>query len=101
MEESAYKCFLLIEGSQLMTFDHDPNVDLANFPNHHYEQTYKPNGAVDIIRPSAIRRGEVYGNNCFGYLTPWTVEIDTPTDLEYARFLAQRRGNARLSIEMA
>lgn len=91
MSEPAGKCFYLEAGSILETLDERREVDLANEPSHLYRATYHPNGAVDIIRPRLVKDGALYGDNCYGYLTPWTVEIDTPTDLAYARFLAERK----------
>ncbi len=102
MSESAFKCFTMDSGGRLGRLGGEVDVDLANMPDHNYERTYKPNGAVDIMRPSVIRQGATFGDNCFGYLTPWTVEIDTPADLEYARFLAIKENkHAPLQIDLA
>lgn len=90
MSESAAKCFYLRPGGILEGMDSSRDVDLSNQPNHFYEPTYQPNGAVDIIGPRLVRQGALFGDNCYGYLTPWTIEIDTLTDLAYARFLAER-----------
>jgi CMP-N,N'-diacetyllegionaminic acid synthase len=96
MAESAFKCFKLTDTGQLTMLDGNEWVDKANLPNHLYETTYHPNGAIDIIRPSEVLKHNLYGSNCIAYLTPWTIEIDTPADLEYARFLVGRRENASI-----
>lgn len=91
MSESAEKCFYRVHGNILETMGGRREVDLANEPNHRYNQTYRPNGAIDIIKPEIVKTGALYGDKCYGYLTPWTIEIDTPADLAYAQYLSQGR----------
>lgn len=99
MSESAYKCFE-IEGGRLMPLpcltDIGTGVDLCNEPNHHYPKTYHPNGVVDIVKPKTIATGATFGTDCMAHVTPPTIEIDTPFDLEMARLAFSHRQYERV-----
>jgi len=93
MDESAFKCFRMDPSGRLMTLLGGDDVDMANLPNDSYAKTYRANGAVDIVRLEDLRdSGKMYGNFCMAYLTPATVEIDTPANWAYAEFQAAKNG---------
>lgn len=82
MGESAWKTFEIV-GDYL-----DPivgSMHQANLPNQILRKTYRGNGYVDILR------GPKWGNRVLVYITPRVIEIDTPEDLEYARWWHQKK----------
>lgn len=93
MSETAYKCMEIIPGGILKRvffggrYGGGKNgVDAVNLPNHQYLKTYKPNGVVDIIRPEEIAQGNTFGDSVMAHITSPVIEIDTPHDLELARY---------------
>ena len=57
-----------------------------------------PNGAVYVLRTEALMRGEDwFSGDCYAYKMPKdrSIDIDTPTDLELARFMV-KNGKASL-----
>lgn len=87
MPESAYKCFELTDHIlQPIT----GSMYQANLPNQLVTPTYKGNGYVDIVRPAyVIEHHDLWGPACYGYITDPVIEIDTPDELEYARWYAE------------
>lgn len=88
MSESAFKCFR-IRGGLL-----DPltlGVDVTDKPNQELPKTYHPNGYVDIVRKEVVDSGSLWGRGRYAFITPPTVEIDTPEQWEYAEYLCWRR----------
>lgn len=61
-------------------------------PNQKCPITYKPNGYVDIIRAEYINTDNIWGPRMMAFITNRTVELDEPEDLEYAEWIAKRRG---------
>jgi len=85
MSESAWKCFEL-EDSILQPIIGSHYQ--ANLPNQLVKPTYKGNGYIDIVRPQyVLDHHDLWGPACYGYITPQVIEIDTPEQLEYARWV--------------
>jgi N-acylneuraminate cytidylyltransferase len=93
MPESAFKCFRMT-GPQLEPiywWDGKNTIDVTDWPNQEVEKTYHPNGYIDIARVTVILGGELWGNDVIGYVTPRTIELDTPADWDYAEWYANRQ----------
>jgi len=85
--EAIEKTLRLRSGLLYPIFDEEKSLS----PNQNFETSYKANGYIDILRPDCIiKNKKLYGNRCLGFITPKTVEIDVPEDLEYAKFLLQK-----------
>jgi CMP-N-acetylneuraminic acid synthetase len=68
-------------------------VSITDLPNQLLPPTYKANGYVDIARVEEVLRGNLWGDRVYGFVTPWTIEIDTPEDWERAEwFISQKKG---------
>lgn len=92
MSESAHKCVRLIGDSQgyLVNIFGEINLEDAGKPNHLMPRTLHPNGYCDILIPGHIERTKkLWGSNVYGFLTPRTIEVDTPEDLEYLRYVME------------
>ncbi len=87
MTESAYKCYGINNYLKPILFQFE---DLTDQANHLCPRTFHPNGYVDICKASQLEYGNLWGDRIFPFVTPRTVEIDTPEDLEYARFKIER-----------
>lgn len=101
MGESAFKCFTM-DGPCLIPI-YDGGDDNTDQPNDLVTKTYHPNGYIDICRAEKIKHGYLWGNRFnppYGYLTPRTIEIDTPEDFEYAQWWAQRYKEAVFQFGM-
>lgn len=85
--ESPYKWLKFGEGEWLEPiFEGDFYLQ----PKQTVPKAYKPNGYVDILRPDVIFKGSLHGDKKIGFITPISVEIDTPEELEYARYLIKK-----------
>jgi CMP-N-acetylneuraminic acid synthetase len=89
MSESAFKCYVK-EGAELKPITMDGSVDATNKPNQDVQDTYKPNGYIDIAKVDEILAGNLWGNSIAAYITPHTPEIDTPEDWDYAQWFGGR-----------
>ena len=90
MSESAYKQFEL-DGSQLTAiFSKDNNLDQLNNSRQTFPETYFPNGYVDILKTSFVLNEKLlHGHKVLGFITPYTVELDTYSDLDYLHYLME------------
>jgi len=84
MPETAYKQFEL-EGKYFKTICTDSfDLDDANNSRQSFPKTYTPNGYVDILRTSHILVNRLlHGNRVMGYVTDFTIEVDTVDDFEF------------------
>lgn len=65
-----------------------------NLPKEAFEKAYIPNGYIDIVRRNVLMNTDsVYGNEMLALETPSSVEVDSPDELEYVRFLLKRNGS--------
>jgi CMP-N,N'-diacetyllegionaminic acid synthase len=87
MSESAFKCFTMPAFLSPIPCN---GKDMTDIPNQLVTPTYKPNGYIDICKPEIVARGKLWGDWVIGYITPRTVEIDTPEDWDYAEFMARQ-----------
>jgi len=90
MGESAFKCFTF-NLAQIRPILDETGTDCTDMPNHMVTPTYKTNGYIDIAKVEEVLAGNLWGDKIAGYLTPHTVEIDTPEDWAYAEYYAQRQ----------
>ena len=69
--------------------------DGANRPRQELQQTYHPNGYIDIVKTERIAEG-LFLENFSLFVTEKMTEIDTEEDLEYAKYLVARYGHPLL-----
>jgi len=81
MTESCFKRFMLAGG--LLEPLKWQGQDLTDWPEHKVPPTYKPNGYIDIIMPSTIEAGSLYGESCIGYVTRQVIELDSLEEWNY------------------
>ncbi len=78
-------------------FPDDPRPEYFNLPRQAFSPAYHPNGYVDIYLPRLVMETRsLHGPRILGYVTPATVEIDTPEDIAYLEYLLERSGHPLL-----
>ena len=90
MSESAFKAMTIENGFLKSIGLSGFALDYANKPRQGYTTTLQANGYVDVLRADFIRRntGFLHGARVLALITPPTIEIDTPFDLEMAQLYA-------------
>lgn len=89
MSETAYKCFEVSESGNLVrVFTRESDIDLLNRPKEEFPESFKPNGYLDLISVSHVKKFDaLHGNRVKPLLTSETIEIDSIYELEVARAL--------------
>lgn len=91
MSESAYKMFEIENKFLKRVSTGSFELDRANDPRQGFNDTYFPNGYVDVLKTSFILGNKkIHGNRVFGYVTPFGAEVDGPEDFEYLEYLAAK-----------
>ena len=84
MSETAYKQFELEDKYFKTICTGSFDLDKANNSRQSFPKTYSPNGYVDILRTSHILENHLlHGNRVMGYVTDFTIEIDTIEDFAF------------------
>ena len=65
-------------------FDNDPRPEYYNLPRQVFPQTYLPNGQVDVVRASTIKKGLIHGDKMLGFITEPVPDIDNERDFHNA-----------------
>ena len=99
MSETAWKTFHLEKTGILNPLTNfyfkSNNIELANLPRQKLPKTYFGQGYVDIVDTKNLKKNTLYGNKCFGFLSPDVGEIDNYDDLLKLR---QNKSYKRLKI---
>ncbi|MDD5650740.1 MAG: acylneuraminate cytidylyltransferase family protein [Candidatus Nanoarchaeia archaeon] len=60
------------------------DIDITNQPRQMFEESYHPNGYVDIVSVRSIMQTKKsFGNKIYGYITERIYEIDTVEDIDF------------------
>ena len=65
-------------------FNNDHRPEYYNLPRQAFPQTYLPNGYVDIVKTSTIKKGLTHGDKMLGYITDPVPDIDNERDFHEA-----------------
>lgn len=75
-------------------FPNDPRPEYYNLPRQMLPKAYKPNGYVDIIKTEQfLKTRSLYGPKILGFVTPFTLEVDTPDDFERLSYTLIKNGH--------
>ncbi|HEY4507125.1 MAG TPA: acylneuraminate cytidylyltransferase family protein [Candidatus Paceibacterota bacterium] len=94
LAEPPQKMFKIGEGGYWTGFfPDDPRPEYYNLPRQSFPTAFHPNGYVDIVRPDFIKQnpGLFYGQKSLAFETPFTIEIDTPEDVEYLEYIFTKK----------
>ena len=88
MSESAYKNFEVINDDTLVTvFDRNNDLDHSNLGRQSFPRTFVPNGYVDVLRTSFIRKANLlHGNKVMPFITNAVTEIDSEADFNFLKY---------------
>ena len=94
MPETAYKQFELDDKYFKTICTGSFDLDDANNSRQSFPETYAPNGYVDILKTSHILRKKLlHGNRVMGYITDYTIEVDTEEDFGFLEWQINKNNN--------
>jgi len=97
LAEPPQKMMGIADGFLTGLFPGDPRPEYFNLPRQAFPPAYHPNGYVDIYLPRLVMETRaLHGPRILGFVTPATVEIDTPEDIAYLECLMERSGHPLL-----
>jgi CMP-N,N'-diacetyllegionaminic acid synthase len=65
--------------------------ELSNCPKEMFEQTYVPNGYIDIVRASVVMKNKnIHGDKMLSYISPVVNEVDSLEEFQYIEFQLTR-----------
>jgi CMP-N,N'-diacetyllegionaminic acid synthase len=79
-----YKMFLKDGDYAKPAVGYDSCEEYYNWPRQKFEQTFDPNGYVDILTPACIKQGLLTGERLKIWETDRVPDIDTRDDFQYA-----------------
>lgn len=97
LAEPPQKMLGMEEGLLTGLFPDDLRQEYYNLPRQVFPPAYCPNGYVDVVRPETVKTNELYGPAVLGLVTERVLEIDGTEDLDYVRFMVERRDHALLN----
>jgi CMP-N-acetylneuraminic acid synthetase len=82
--ETAYKSFELKNKFLKPLKGVQKTMDELNNPRQGFSKTYSANGYIDLYRKRFVKKNKrLFGNNVMGYITPFTMEIDSLDEFNY------------------
>ncbi len=82
--ETAYKSFELRNGLLRPLKGVKKTMEQLNNPRQNFSKTYSANGYIDLYRKEFIKKNKkLFGKKVVGYITPFTMEIDSISELNY------------------
>tara|TARA_B100000242_G_scaffold26042_1_gene15848 strand:+ start:2169 stop:2924 length:756 start_codon:yes stop_codon:yes gene_type:complete len=75
----------------------DTDLDKYNGPRQEYPEVFIPNGYVDIVKTSFIKKNELlHGNKVLAFETPYSIEVDSREELEMLNLYLKKNGSPLL-----
>lgn len=85
--ETPLKWFLRTPGGFFQPLLPTMTLEDTNRPRQSFPTVYIPNGYVDILRVSFLKKGiSLHGEQMAGFITPFVTEVDTREDFQYLEF---------------
>ena len=97
--ESPFKWFRHSDDGFLMSINSDDtDLDKFNLPRQMYPKVFVPDGYVDIIRRSFVKKtGQIHGNKVIGYTSPVCSEVDSVEELRHIEYEISSFGSPLLN----
>jgi len=91
LAEPPWKMFMIEDGYLAGFFPGDPRPEYYNLPRQVFPKAYHPNGYVDILRTGWVKETKtLHGPRMIGFVTPCTIEVDTPADFDQLEYTLAR-----------
>ena len=75
----------------------DTDLDKYNRRRQEYPEVFIPNGYVDIVKTSFIKKNELlHGNKVLAFETPYSIEVDSREELEMLNLYLKKNGSPLL-----
>ena len=89
MSETAYKTFEISKSQKLVPIKTDiTSYANINKPRQSFPKTYSANGYIDIFKTEfLIKSKDIYGTKILPYITQPVIEIDSISDLSFAKLM--------------
>ena len=76
----------------------DTDLDRFNLPRQMYPKVFVPDGYVDIIRRSFVKKtGLIHGDKVFGFVSPVCSEVDSLEELHRIEYEISTFGSPLLN----
>ena len=76
----------------------DSRPEYYNLPRQSFPPIYDPNGYVDVLRVSQLLSSpSIHGDGILGFITEFCHDLDSPEDLLYLNYFAERYGSPLLA----
>ena len=97
--ESPFKWFRHTNDGYLMSLtSEDTNLDKFNLPRQTFPKVYVPDGYVDIVRRSFVKKtGLLHGDKVMGFVSPICTEVDSEEELKRIEYEVSRVGSPLLN----
>lgn len=97
--ESPFKWFQHSDDGFLMSLTaNDTDLDRFNLPRQMYPKVFVPDGYVDIIRRSFVKKtGLIHGDKVFGFVSPVCSEVDSLEELHRIEYEISTFGSPLLN----
>ena len=97
--ESPFKWFRHSDDGFLMSLTaNDTDLDRFNLPRQMYPKVFVPDGYVDIIRRSFVKKtGLIHGDKVFGFVSPVCSEVDSLEELHRIEYEISTFGSPLLN----
>lgn len=95
MPESPYKFYENDDKDYLVPFgSKDTGIDYTAHNKQTLSDVWIPNGYVDIVKyENIVEKRNLFGKNIIKFETDYTIEIDSPQELEFLDFHINKNGN--------
>jgi N-acylneuraminate cytidylyltransferase len=85
------------EGYFTNLLGNDSNLDKYNGPRQEYPDVFIPNGYVDIVKSSFIKKNKLlHGDKVIAFETPLSFEVDSKDELEMINLYLKKNGSPLL-----
>ncbi len=90
MSESSWKTFEM-NGQYLSPLTNYLGLDSfsSNMPRQSFAKTFTANGYIDIVKPSQVLSGDLYGSKIIPIIVPDSGELDEPSDINYINYMVE------------
>lgn len=92
LAEPPQKMLGIEQGYLTGLFPQDTRPEYYNLPRQVFPKAYHPNGYIDIIRTEYVTKNNaLHGPRMIGFITPFTIEVDTPDDFSHLEYHIEKR----------
>lgn len=89
--ESPFKWFSMDKDGYFTSITPQYSNEDLNRPRQQFPKVYIPDGYVDIVKPSLVKKsGVLHGDRMAGFISPFCQEVDVPEDFDRLEYEIQK-----------